>query len=73
LTAAVGIAVGLERYLLAVGSTLIVFAVLHLLPQPNVKVEADGPTESIEVAKAKENQGGKDRRSRLGAQDARPE
>ncbi|MGH2351879.1 MAG: MgtC/SapB family protein [Chloroflexota bacterium] len=31
-TAAIGIAVGLERHVLAVGSTLLVLLVLHLLP-----------------------------------------
>ena len=32
-TAAVGIAVGLERYVLAIGSTLLILAILHVMPR----------------------------------------
>ena len=32
-TAAVGIAVGLERYVLAMGSTLLILVILHVMPR----------------------------------------
>lgn len=73
-TAAVGIAVGLERYLLAVGSTVLVFAVLHFMPRSKVGASEDAAAaDSNEVIQGEENQRGEHGRSRLGAQDARPE
>ncbi len=48
-TAAVGIAVGLERYVLAVGSTTLILAILHLLKRfevaPPLIQEADDESE----------------------------
>jgi uncharacterized membrane protein YhiD involved in acid resistance len=35
-TAAVGIAVGLERYVLAVGSTLLILVILHVMGQMEI-------------------------------------
>lgn len=43
-TAAIGTAVGIESYVLAVGATILVFLVLHLLGNHSGRTDATGPT-----------------------------